>query len=494
MLLYINANDPCYILPFSFEHSLLDLGNFNCGTISWLRDAGVTDLDEDTPSYQQLGDWAQDLKQSPARQRKDQHQRSAQTLPLPRPRPNVRASSTASFNSYHKEAEAQGRVSNIPDFVMAEGEDDINMNEGRHYFITIPMFELSRRSQTSLDLYKEASDLLPAMQLQPLMIEVDEATLGIFVASLPDANLVLTCSTKWRPTRIKPFKDYLRAMNGTLNSRQSTSKSQNKHSTGKPRGYGSFGGDWNENSDDDDDSSSGKEDDGDRLIQAILQDEKPALERVKDLLRKRHSIQRHRNSNWLMHAIIDAVVDNLVPIGKIYEAQLQRMSNRLFELQHRISKQEVKEMIVMKRDLEWLQHELRPFARVIRHLIDDRNIGIEVTHYLEDIEDHLLRTLEELSSYADECTSLKDEYNAYLDRRMNDILYVLTLVTTLVVPGQFFTGYYGMNFEKDDMLGIPMLRLGSLGVVAFWCMTFGCTALVALIMYRYNFFEKEIMY
>ena len=85
-----------------------------------------------------------------------------------------------------------------------------------------------------------------------------------------------------------------------------------------------------------------------------------SLERVKDLLRKRHSIQRHRNSNWLLHAIIDAVVDNLAPISKIYEAQLQRMSTRLFELQHRLSRSEVKEMIVMKRNLEWLVRELGP--------------------------------------------------------------------------------------------------------------------------------------
>jgi Mg2+ and Co2+ transporter CorA len=94
-------------------------------------------------------------------------------------------------------------------------------------------------------------------------------------------------------------------------------------------------------------------------------------------------------------------------------------------------------------------------ARVIRHLIDDRNIGVEVTHYLEDVEDHLLRTVEELSSFASECASLKDEYNAYLDRRMNDILYVLTLVTTLIVPGQFFTGYYGMlSYEANASVSL----------------------------------------
>ena len=330
----------------SFEHALLDVGIFNCGTVAWLRDAGAG-TDEATPSQRQRGNWALDTN------RAAQHRLLRQT-------------SSMSFHSYHKDA-AKGHVgdSSIPAFVLEEGETRVRRNEERHYFITIPMFELSQRSQTSLQLYKEESGVLPSLELQPLVIEVKEARLGIFVASDPEADLVVTCSTKWRPTRIKPFE-------------------------------------------------------GDIGVKKFrVEDKKNSLERVKRLLRKRHSIQRHRNSNWLLHAIVDAVVDNLVPISEIYEAQLRRLSTSMLELQHRISQREVKDMIVLKRDLEWLQRQLRPFARVMRHLIDDDNIGTEVTHYLEDVEDHLLRTLEELSSYAEECTSLKDEYNAYLDRRMN---------------------------------------------------------------------------
>ena len=68
---------------------------------------------------------------------------------------------------------------------------------------------------------------------------------------------------------------------------------------------------------------------------------------------------------------------------------------------------------------------------------------------------------------------------------------MLTLVTTLIVPGQFFTGYYGMNFEDPDTgeLGVPLLRLGKIGVLVFWCMTAGLTGVIALLMRRFKFFE-----
>ena len=64
-------------------------------------------------------------------------------------------------------------------------------------------------------------------------------------------------------------------------------------------------------------------------------------------------------------------------------------------------------MIVMKRDLDWLQYELRPMLRVLRHLIDDEKLGIECGHYLEDVKDHLQQVIDELASYAQECDALQ---------------------------------------------------------------------------------------
>ena len=482
----------------SFEHSLLDLGKFKCGTISWLQHAGEHHHDRSSTTCTADPQSSAITTKGSKRNETTPKGSGDNTVPsLPQPGHPARDSSNLTFHSYQRESITSGE---IPDFVVAEGEDDVNINEGRHYFVTIPMFELSRRSQTSLDLYNEASGLLPFMDVQPLVIEVNEATLGIFVASLPDSNLVVTCSTKWRPTRIRPsgFRDNHRA---NAKQRKAIVKSLSQKNMPKRPDVASSedpfhdwgGNDGSSNSSESAGPVNATKDIGDEMIESNFQHEKMPLERVKELLKKRHSIQRHRSSSWLMHAIIDAVVDNLGSISKIYEAQLQRMATRLFELQHRLSRQEVKEMIVMRRDLEWLQHELRPFARVIRHLIDDRNIGVEVTHYLEDVEDHLLRTIDELTSFATECVSLKDEYNAYLDRRMNDILYILTLVTTLVVPAQFFTGYFGMNFENDDgSLGDPLLNKGTTGTGIFWVIVIGCTLLLVYTMHRYHFFEKEI--
>jgi Mg2+ and Co2+ transporter CorA len=45
---------------------------------------------------------------------------------------------------------------------------------------------------------------------------------------------------------------------------------------------------------------------------------------------------------------------------------------------------------------------------------------------------------------------INDEYRDYRDSQMNDTLFLLTLITICIIPAQFLTGLFGMNFTKDD--------------------------------------------
>ena len=81
---------------------------------------------------------------------------------------------------------------------------------------------------------------------------------------------------------------------------------------------------------------------------------------------------------------------------------------------------------------------------------------------------------------------LKDEYTTYKDGRVNEILYMLTISTIVVMPGQLLTGMYGMNFQKKDGdPGIPELMFTyPWGYVWFWCCFLTCSlSLVAYFKY-----------
>ena len=98
--------------------------------------------------------------------------------------------------------------------------------------------------------------------------------------------------------------------------------------------------------------------------------------------------------------------------------------------------------------------------------------------YLEDMQDHVNQAMDEMRRLTDVCDALLNEFQLFGEQQMNRTLYVLTVVTTVFIPGQFLTGMYGMNFvTANGTPGIPELVAFSAGeganeyggYIFFWC-------------------------
>jgi len=71
-------------------------------------------------------------------------------------------------------------------------------------------------------------------------------------------------------------------------------------------------------------------------------------------------------------------------------------------------------------------------------------------------------------------------------RRQQDVLYILTLVTVCIMPLQFLTGLFGMNFvNSDGSAGDPLLNLGTSGYTAFWIIGISMT-IIAVWAFRHG--------
>merc|ERR1719214_346777 len=130
----------------------------------------------------------------------------------------------------------------------------------------------------------------------------------------------------------------------------------------------------------------------------------------------------------------------------------------------------LRELVQAKRELDWFRRKVQPMVRVVQHFADEV-CNDQVTHYLEDSEYNLTTVLEEISRAIEVCDSLRDQIYSYRDRKQNDALSTLTIVGILLVPLQFLTGFYGMNFYdksgKTDLPGVGHLTAAS-GPYAFW--------------------------
>ena len=116
--------------------------------------------------------------------------------------------------------------------------------------------------------------------------------------------------------------------------------------------------------------------------------------------------------------------------------------------------------------------KLKPFLRLLTHVIEDDAISPGATVYLRDVLDNLECADDELKLLLVECQALDTDADKSQSRQMDRTLYTLTVVSAVFLPAQFLTGVWGMNFvempELDESWGYPM----------FW----GLTAAISVIL------------
>ncbi|MFW6231786.1 MAG: CorA family divalent cation transporter, partial [Spirochaetota bacterium] len=104
-----------------------------------------------------------------------------------------------------------------------------------------------------------------------------------------------------------------------------------------------------------------------------------------------------------------------------------------------------------------------------------RFIEQETLFYFRDISDHVVHLLDAVSMLRDSANALMELYMSGVSNRMNEVMKVLTIISTIFIPGTFIAGVYGMNFAHMPELEVPWaypLVLGVMAVVAIGMVVF----------------------
>jgi Mg2+ and Co2+ transporter CorA len=128
----------------------------------------------------------------------------------------------------------------------------------------------------------------------------------------------------------------------------------------------------------------------------------------------------------------------------------------------------------LKRELEKIGRRLKPFVRLLLHVIEDDAISPGATVYLRDVLDNLEGSDEEVRQLLAECEAVDDEADKFQSRQMDSTLYTLTVISAVFLPAQFLTGVWGMNFEYMRELDEPW------GYKMFWAIS--ATMIVFLVI------------
>jgi magnesium transporter len=175
---------------------------------------------------------------------------------------------------------------------------------------------------------------------------------------------------------------------------------------------------------------------------------------VHERLRTARGMIRKMGPDYLAYALMDAIVDHKFPLLEELGEALDEMDNKVVE---KPSIEQVHELHQAKRLLTHLRRYVWPEREVISSLLHDESglVKRETKVYLRDCYDHTVQVMDLIESYRDAATANMDMYLSSVGMRTNEIMRVLTVISSIFIPLTFLAGIWGMNFsvERD---GKPM--------------------------------------
>lgn len=178
------------------------------------------------------------------------------------------------------------------------------------------------------------------------------------------------------------------------------------------------------------------------------------LEPVRSRIRNSSSRLHEFGSDFLMYSLVDAIIDHYFPVLESVTERLEELEDRILETPSRAV---VAELHGLKRELLRLRRVMWPHREMINSLIRDTIpiIKEETRLYLRDVYDHAVRIIDLLETSRELCSDLMDLYLSSVSHRMNEVMKVLTVISTLFIPLTFIVGVYGMNFKTMPELDWP---------------------------------------
>ncbi|MFO7030681.1 magnesium and cobalt transport protein CorA [Limnospira fusiformis CCALA 023] len=183
----------------------------------------------------------------------------------------------------------------------------------------------------------------------------------------------------------------------------------------------------------------------------ITVQEKPkydCLEPVRNRIRQNQGNITKYGTDYLAYAILDAIIDEFFPVLEVYSDMLEDLEDEvLFQPQSKTMQNIYKtkrDLIVLRRAI-WYQRES------LNILIRDKNrlVSKKVRVYLRDCYDNTVNIRDMLETYRELASDLISIYLSSMGNRMNEIMKVLTVISTIFIPLTFIVGVYGMNFDPE---------------------------------------------
>lgn len=173
--------------------------------------------------------------------------------------------------------------------------------------------------------------------------------------------------------------------------------------------------------------------------------------------------------DYILHAILDFIVDGYLPIIEMVEEEVIAMEQRTID--SFLGRDEITRIFTLRRELIRFQRILGPMAEVASKFVrlDLPCIDKEAQPYFSDVLDHVRRVQSMVDDLREVLTSVFEFSNLLEQQRTGAITRQLAAWAAILAVPTAIAGIYGMNFEHMPELKTQYGYFVVLGVIAVIC-------------------------
>ncbi len=191
-----------------------------------------------------------------------------------------------------------------------------------------------------------------------------------------------------------------------------------------------------------------------------------SVEQIREGMQKRSDVLIGHEPDLLVHALLDHLVDNYLPLLDRYDQKVDVLEEEIFK---NSGKDHLSSAMQIKRDIYNIRRTVSPQRDLLYSLSRNPTPFIKPRHmiYFRDVYDHLFRIYGITEGYHETLSALLQAYFSYQSNRLNEKINRMTVLATLTMPAIIIASIYGMNFRYMPELEWPYGYYFSLGLMVF---------------------------
>jgi magnesium transporter len=189
-----------------------------------------------------------------------------------------------------------------------------------------------------------------------------------------------------------------------------------------------------------------------QMVLSFQEDPDDTFQQIRQRQAEKVGLVHRKGADYLLYTLADTIVDNYYTVLDDMERVMQAIETEINTTADFGCKERI---FLLKRAVNRFRQHVIPLRDAAMRLYRVENEVIEANTrpYLRDLADHTAQILDHIENMREMLANVEALYHAETSNRMNNVMRLLTVISTIFIPLSFVAGVYGMNFDN-----MPELR------------------------------------